>query len=207
MLVLLDKKYYHLYNEMAISQIDTRIFTIKYNGFCMSCNLCTDNCCKYGTKVDNISFKNIMKNAKLLESVMKIPQKDWFANEFIADEHYPGSKYVRTNLNEQSCVFFNKKKENCYIHELCFNLQIDYHELKPVVCCLFPLEFSHETLKPAIEFEDDDVRCIGGTLSLYDGVKDEVAYYFGTELVEELNSLSKYDFDDTKIISIYSHKN
>ena len=38
---------------------------------------------------------------------------------------------------------------------------IDVHDIKPMVCLLFPLSFDRRTLEPAAEFTTDDLVCQG----------------------------------------------
>ena len=47
-----------------------------------------------------------------------------------------------------------------------------------------------EELRPAVEFEIDDLICQGSGPTLYAATRDEVRYYFGPELVAELDAMA-----------------
>jgi hypothetical protein len=74
------------------------------------------------------------------------------------------------------------------IHSYALERGIDYHELKPMVSVLFPLTFDYGLLHPSNEIEDRSLQCYGDGPTLYRGVRDEVAYYFGDALVNELDA-------------------
>jgi hypothetical protein len=58
-----------------------------------------------------------------------------------------------------------------------------------MVSCLFPLTFGEGILLPAGEAEDNSLICRGSGLTLYRGIRGELAYYFGDELIVELDEL------------------
>ena len=75
------------------------------------------------------------------------------------------------------------------IHSFCLQNAIDYHDLKPMVSCLFPVTFGEGLLSPATEVDDKTLRCLGKGRSLYAGARSELQYYFGPELISELDAL------------------
>jgi len=64
---------------------------------------------------------------------------------------------------------------------------IDYHDVKPMVSALFPLTFDYGLLHPSNEIVDRSLQCIDDGPTLYRGVRDEVTWYFGPDLVVELD--------------------
>ena len=74
------------------------------------------------------------------------------------------------------------------MHAFCLEQGLDHHELKSVVDGLFPLTFEQGVLCPALEAEEDELVCLGTGPTLYRGIRDEIRYYFGDELVTVLDS-------------------
>jgi hypothetical protein len=68
---------------------------------------------------------------------------------------------------------------------------MDYHAIKPLVCILFPLSFEEGLLSLAPELEDGSLVCAGSGDSVYRAMRNEVEYYFGRELVIELDGLEE----------------
>jgi hypothetical protein len=58
-----------------------------------------------------------------------------------------------------------------------------------MVSILFPLTFNYGRLEPSSEVLDKSLVCAGEGPSLYDGVREELAYYFGDGLIAELDAL------------------
>jgi hypothetical protein len=79
------------------------------------------------------------------------------------------------------------------IHSYALGRGLDYHEIKPMVCSLFPVTFDYGLLHPSNEIVDRSLQCIDDGPTLYRGVRDEIAYYFGAELVAELDALERGD--------------
>jgi hypothetical protein len=70
---------------------------------------------------------------------------------------------------------------------------IEHRELKSIVDVLFPLTFEGGVLCPALEAATEELVCMGTGPTLYRGVRSEIAYYFGPELVGELDRLEARD--------------
>jgi len=66
---------------------------------------------------------------------------------------------------------------------------IDYHEIKSLVDCLFPITFADGTLYPADEVGDGTLICTDTGPTLYRGLRSELAYYFGDDFVSVLDGL------------------
>jgi hypothetical protein len=79
----------------------------------------------------------------------------------------------------------------CQIHAFAATRGTDYHDLKPMVCTLFPCTFDGGLLHPSNEILDKTLQCIDDGPTLYQGVRDEIAWYFGAELVAELDAFER----------------
>jgi hypothetical protein len=60
-----------------------------------------------------------------------------------------------------------------------------------MVSILFPLTFERGVLVPSPEAVDGSLICSGDGPSLYDGVRGELAHFFGEELVAALDTLGE----------------
>jgi hypothetical protein len=57
---------------------------------------------------------------------------------------------------------------------------------------LFPLTFEDGVLVASSEVEERELVCAGSGPSLYEGVRGELAYYFGDAFVAELDSIRQH---------------
>ncbi len=78
------------------------------------------------------------------------------------------------------------------IHSFCLKNGMDYHDLKPMICCLFPLTFDEGLLSPSPEVDDQTLICLGAGSSLYQGIREELEYYFGQEFIGELDTIEAF---------------
>jgi hypothetical protein len=107
----------------------------------------------------------------------------------VPDPEFPSGAYGRTRAANGKCVFANRTGRGCRIHAWCLEQGLDYHLYKPMVSILFPLTFEHGALVPSPEAVDGSLLCSGDGVCLYDGVRGELRYYFGDELVAALDVL------------------
>ena len=77
------------------------------------------------------------------------------------------------------------------LHSFSLQKNFDYHDLKPLVCAIFPLTFEEGLLVYADEIEEKSLVCADQGLSLFEGVRNELQYYFGEQLVSELDSVQR----------------
>ncbi len=98
---------------------------------------------------------------------------------------------MRTRVAGGTCVFLNRESRGCLIHSFAIEQGIDYHELKPMVDCLFPISFYEDVLCPADEVCEDSLICLGPGPTLYEGLRGELSYYFGGEFVRALDAVAK----------------
>ena len=188
--VRLARSYTCVQGAPVIHSIDTAIFSLRYFARCMDCSFCDDQCCTYGVDID---LGNVMRIAALGEdfsSRVAAPRTEWFTEEVLEDAEFPTGRYLRTRAANGHCVFHAQRERGCVIHAYAMEKGIDYHDLKPLVSTLFPATFEHGVLVPSSEVVDGSLRCSGEGLSVYEGVRQELFYYFGAAFVAELDSLS-----------------
>jgi Fe-S-cluster containining protein len=173
----------------AVSRVDTRIFVGRYFMACMQCQFCGDSCCSYGADIDATNVARLLSRAGEVEAFTGTSREDWFSPEWYEDAEFPGGKSARTRVAGDRCVFLNRKGRGCQIHSFCLEKGVDYHDLKPMVCSLFPVTFGEGLLQVSTEIEDRSLACIDQGPTVYRGVRDELLYYFGEELVEELDAM------------------
>jgi len=75
------------------------------------------------------------------------------------------------------------------LHSFALDRGLDYHDLKPMVAALFPVTFDGGLLHPSTEIVDRSLQCIDDGPTLYEGVRSEIEWYFGTAMVAELDAL------------------
>ena len=173
-----------------ISEVDLNIFVRRYFTYCLDCTFCHDACCLHGTDVDVENFERINAHAEALEKHTGVPRAEWFSGEFYEDAEFAGGSHTRTRVNRGACAFLNRSGRGCLIHSFSIDQQIDYHVLKPIVCCLFPITFDDGLLHPSSEIEDGSLICMNAGPTLYEGARNEILYYFGDRLIAELDALA-----------------
>ncbi len=100
---------------------------------------------------------------------------------------FPGGGYTRTAVKDGSCVFLDRKGRGCLLHTYAAAHGLDHRQFKPLVCALFPITFEDRLLHPSEEVKDASLVCVGPGPTLYKAVRDDLAYYFGTDFVVELD--------------------
>jgi len=173
----------------VVTRVETDIFVRTYYMHCMKCDFCHDSCCGHGADVDAANLRRLEAHADALEEYVGVSRQKWFTGAYTKDVDYPGSRYTRTHVVKGSCVFLNRRGRGCLIHRYCMERDLDFHELKPLVCSLFPLTFHEGLLFPSAEILDDSLQCLGAGPTLYRGAREDVRHYFGPELVAELDEL------------------
>ncbi|MGL4423402.1 MAG: YkgJ family cysteine cluster protein [Gemmataceae bacterium] len=202
----LSRAYVCRFGAPVLDRVDPRIFQLTYFGKCMDCTFCHDACCQYGADIEMPRVEALDKIKDELEAYMKVPREWWFRDDpedvgILPEPEYPGGAYTRTGVtdlpegrsahNEYACVFLDPAGRGCMIHRFALERGIQVHEIKPLVCLLFPLSFDQALLKPAYEFEVEDLICQGPGPTLYESAKDDVRWYFGEELVAELDAMQR----------------
>lgn len=172
-----------------ISRVDTRIFRLTYFTHCLQCGFCHDQCCDHGVDVDLARVRRIRQVARDLESFCGIPRSRWLTTRVELDDELPGGGSVRTRVCNGACVFLDRGKRGCLLHAFALEAGVDYHDIKSVVDCLFPLTFADHTLLPADEVIDGTLICTGTGPTLYRGLRGELAHFFGSEFATVLDAL------------------
>jgi hypothetical protein len=172
--------------------VDERIFALRYFTHCMACGFCNDQCCNYGVDIDAANMERLRALGPAFEAFAGAPQGEWFAAEIVEDREFPSGAHGRTRAVGGKCVFAERRGRGCKIHAYCLEQSLDVHLYKPLVSILFPLTFEHGVLVPSPEVVDGSLICSGDGPSVYDGMRDEVAYFFGKELVGALDALREH---------------
>ena len=188
-IIPLSKEY--LSANLAISFVHRDIFLKKYFAHCLECNFCHDWCCSFGADIDIQNLERIQQQRGEILPFVRPLEGEWFEAEYSYYEEYAGNQYTRINTQGPRCVFISKDQRGCGLHRYAISRQMDYHEIKPLVCILFPLSFSQGILSLAEEMDDNSLVCSGPGYSAYQSMRHELEFYFGRELVEELNGVQK----------------
>jgi hypothetical protein len=173
----------------VLDRVDTAIFMRTYFVDCLKCSYCHDSCCQYGVDVDAENVARLEACAAEVERDTGVPRDRWFTGEWTSDAEFPGGRYTRTRIEDGACVFRSRAGRGCTIHSFALARGTDYHELKPMVSVLFPVTFDAGLLHPSTEITDRSLRCYGDGPTLYRGVRGEIGWYFGSALVDELDTL------------------
>ncbi len=190
-IVELEGAYRSCYGVPVIARVDTRVFTTHYFTHCLECTFCHDACCSYGVDVDLYHLERLKEHQQALEAYTGIPAHRWFRKHVTKEQEMPGGGSVRTRVAGGACVFLNRRSRGCLIHAFAIEHGLDYHELKPMVDCLFPISFYDDVLCPADEVCEDSLICLRTGPTLYDGQRGELRYYFGEQFVHELDAVAR----------------
>lgn len=190
--IKLKQSYSSIYGVPIISKVDSYIFKIKSCANCFKSN-CGDWCCSWGVYLDLPNVERIKKALK--ENILNFPQKQWFNKSTFRDEDYVNGKCTTTKIKiknkKRGCIFLDRNNHGCLIHKFCLTKKMDYHKLKPIFCCLFPVVTSKKTLIPEKKVMDKPVVCFGKGKTLYRNARRELQYYFGKKFISELDRLER----------------
>ena len=185
----LSRYYPSVWSRPVLRAVDTEIFRLRYFQRCLACDFCGDQCCDHGVDIDQANAERLLALGDDFQSRVGISREGWFTKESVPDEEFPSRRHLRTQVRNGKCVFHGAQGRGCTIHAWCIDNKVDYHTLKPMVSVLFPLTFEHGVLVPSNEMKDGTLVCGGRGETLYDGVRDELAWYFGGAFVRELDDL------------------
>lgn len=192
MIIKLKNSYPSIHALPVIHSVDTDIFDITYFMKCMECTFCKDQCCEWGADIDLQNVDRVMKYKDELEKFTSISSEKWFDySELKYDAEYPGGDYIRTTYDEEKdyCIFLNTKNRGCMLHSFALHKGIDYHEIKPFFCSMFPVTYMDGVLMTPEEIDEGLTACLGDGPSLYQGSRDELKHYFGEGLVMEMDEI------------------
>jgi len=202
MVIKLKNSYTCIHGLPVIHSVDTDIFDLTYFMKCMECTFCKDQCCEWGADIDLQNVERVMKHKDELEAFTGIPSEKWFDHtEKKWDHEYPGGDYIRTTFDEEKdyCTFLNNKSRGCMLHSFALNKGIDYHEIKPFFCSMFPVTYNEGVLLTPEEIDEKLTACLGDGPTLYRGSRDEILHYFGPGLVAELDDLESNWLEQKKL--------
>jgi hypothetical protein len=189
--VMLTREYPSVWSRPVIRGVDTAIFQLRYFRRCLACSYCNDQCCDHGVDVDAKNAERLLAMGEDFESYVGTHKSEWFDAEPASDDEFPSRLYLRTRTRNGKCIFHDAAGRGCKIHAWCIEKGVDYHALKPVVSVLFPVTFERGLLMPSNEVADGTLICSGEGDTLFEGVREELAWYFGEELVGELDRLQE----------------
>lgn len=173
-----------------VSEVDASIFTRRYFGHCMSCGFCADACCQYGVDVSVPERDRILARAAELEPRIGLDPSTWFEPMTTEDPDFPGGVVARTTVSNGRCVFLRRDTRGCMLHAISLETDSDYHLLKPMVSSLFPVTFGDGAILCSEEIDEGSLICAGEGPTAYEMARPELAWYFGEDLVRELDALS-----------------
>lgn len=188
-IIPLSKEY--VSGNLAISFVHRDIFLKTYFARCLECNFCQDWCCSFGADIDVQNVEKIQQHQEEILPFIRPPEGEWFDGEYTYYEEYAGNMHTRINTQGPRCVFIGKDQRGCGLHRYAISKGMDYHEIKPLVCILFPLSFEEGILIIAPELDDDSLVCAGVGASAHQSLRSELQYYFGQEFVEELDHIER----------------
>lgn len=177
------------YGVPVLRAVEAAIFTRRYFTHCLACTFCHDWCCQFGVDVDLLHYPRILEHADGLETLVGIPRDQWFERDPDPDPEMPGGGSRRARVRDGACVFLDRRGRGCHLHAYAAVHGIDYHDLKSIIDCLFPLSFGDGVLCTAQEVDDGDLVCLDQGPTLYRGLREEVRYYFGDECVAALDAV------------------
>lgn len=132
----------------------------------------------------------ILARAHELAPRVALPVADWFEPEVTEDEDFPGGAATRTTVVNGRCVFLRTGSRGCTLHALALETDSDYHDLKPMVSALFPVTFGGGALLCSEELVEGSLVCAGSGPTAYEMARAELRYYFGEDMVAELDVMA-----------------
>ncbi len=190
-IVRLKQAYASKFKAPQIEYIDLEILNRRYFTDCLNCDFCSDVCCSYGADIEIRVLRNISGHSDQLVKEIDTPKAEWFTDIFKRDAEYPGGTYTRTQQKQGKCVFLDRRSRGCKLHQVSNKVGVDYHDLKPMVCCLFPVTFNKGLLLPSTEVYTHELVCLDQGPSIYQGTRSDLFYYFGQEFIDELDEIEQ----------------
>lgn len=154
---------------------------------CLQFDVCHDICCSYGCDVSRDEVARIMAHKEELEKLLKLPAERWFKQHWTKDSDFPSGEFVRSRVRRGKCVFYAHELRGCMLHRFAVRERFDPHLIKPMVCFMFPATWENGNLLAAGFLSE--LPCDAKGVTVYQSQKKEIGYYFGTEIVKELDGL------------------
>ena len=180
-----------------VERVEPQIFSLRYFTECMSCTYCHDACCKHDGATVDLDVENVTSLRQHTAALYKLNGIDpdlWFSDEAESDHDFPSARSLSVYSNEldDACVFLDRKGRGCLIHRHCLESGLDYHDLKPLYCWLFPLEVKSGLLCRSFhpKVRERSLPCLDSGPSFYQGVRGELLHAFPKELIDELDAIA-----------------
>ena len=189
--ISLSRPYVARSGRPVVERVDRAVFERRYFAACLACGYCNDACCSYGVDADAEVVGRVLAQADAIERRVGVPRGEWFTGPLEPDADLPGGAGTRTRVVDGMCVFRNRAGRGCLLHAYAVETGQDYHLVKPMVSALFPLTFGEGTLALSEELADDTLVCRDDGPTAYEAVRPELEYYFGAEMVAELDAIAR----------------
>lgn len=174
--------------NVRIKEVDDNIFTRNYLGHCLDCLVCQDICCSYGSAVDKAEQNRILVWAPQLEARLEVPSSQWFESMVTKDSDYPSGEVVRTKTYRGKCIFYHHGTRGCTLHSFAIERGMDWHQLKPAVCSIFP--FTWERGRLFVSSFLDELPCRDQGVPVFQAQRDELQAFLGNDLIRELEEMA-----------------
>lgn len=191
MIAPLSRPYRSRHGQPIVDRVDTEIFRATYFGHCLDCTFCHDACCAHGVDVDLANAERILARRAELEAYFGTSADTWFDGAVRVDPDFPSGQFVRSAVVDGRCAFREPRGRGCGLHAFALARGEEVHVLKPMVSILFPLTFDRGLLLVSPEVADQAIVCSGPGPCAYDAVREALAWYFGRDLLAELDALRR----------------
>ena len=147
-----------------------------------------DACCQHGCDVDLFERDAILARAGDIRGVLAT-DAPWFDEEEPEVEpDAPSGTVVRTHVVGGGCVFLAHDRRGCAIHRAALQHGWDFRAVKPAVCQLFPLSYTHDAIVVADDYVDYSCAYLPDAPTLYQVTRDALAHVFGEPLVAAMDA-------------------
>ena len=172
-----------------VTRVDTDLFTFAYmGGSCFDNGNCKDVCCSEGVLMDSRAFNELLK----YKDEPEFAGID-FDYPFAEDTLASGGLGHDSRVVNGSCTFRDWKNRGCLIHGFANKIGRDFREIKFFYCSLFPADVEHTEMLTIgkILRRPGYLDCSKGTSTVYKVSRPDIEYYYGKELIAELDGLEK----------------
>ncbi len=150
-----------------------------------------DACCQYGADVDVAERDGIIAHAAQLRGLLRAEARNmpWFEAEETIDPDFPSGRHVRTRTFRGGCVFLAHDGRGCAVHRASIEGNWDFNGIKPNVCRLFPVSYTHDELVISDDYTDYSCAYEPDAPTLYRNARDTLAQVFGEPLVRAMDAV------------------